>query len=104
MIDKGKTYITSLIDYLALKFDYNIRFNENVNGKLKYNIIAVISAEKNNNQIGSYWEKKFMLTEPKEYIIDNKKEISIVENINVCRLQFQRLIITFNSFNDLAEP
>ena len=74
-LGKDKTYITSLIDYLALKFDYNIRFNEYVSGKLKYNIVATISAEKNNNQIGSYWEKTFMLTEPKYYIIENKKEI-----------------------------
>ena len=94
-LGKDKTYITSLIDYLALKFDYNIRFNEYVSGKLKYNIVATISAEKNNNQIGSYWEKTFMLTEPKYYIIENKKEISIVENIDIDYQKYNELLTSF---------
>ena len=76
-LEKNKTYITSLIDYIDVSFEYNVNFEENVSGKINYQIIAEIIADKLGNDIGNYWTKKYKITDLQTSILKNKKDYSI---------------------------
>lgn len=90
-LEKNKTYITSLIDYIDTDFKYNVTFNKEVTGQVKYQLFAEIKADKNNNDVGNYWTKKYNLTEEKTDTIEHVKthEISVIEKID------------YNMYNDL---
>ena len=90
-LEKNKTYITSLIDYIDADFTYNVKFNENVSGDLNYQVIAEIKADKNNNDVGNYWTKRYELTEPQVSTISNEQthEIKTTQKID------------YNNFNDI---
>ena len=94
-LGKDKTYITSLIDYLNLNYSYNVNFNNSVNGALEYYIKATITAEKANNQLGTYWEKSYDLTDKKTKIISNQKNVKIRESLNVDYQKYNELLILF---------
>lgn len=76
-LEKNKTYITSLIDYIDASFTYNVNFEESVSGLVNYQIIAEITADKAGNDIGNYWTKKYVLTDLKTKEIKNKSECSV---------------------------
>lgn len=76
-LEKNKTYITSLIDYIDTSFCYNIDFEEEVSGSVNYQIIAEIIADKSGNEIGNYWTKKYELTKLETKDINNKSEYVI---------------------------
>ena len=76
-LEKNKTYITSLIDYIDTDFVYNIIFNEKVSGELNYKLIAEIKADKNNNDIGNYWTRKYDLTKEEKNEIKNQNSHAI---------------------------
>ena len=76
-MEMNKTYITSLIDYIDTNYNYNINFENKVSGKINYQIIAEIKADKAGNEIGNYWTKKYELTEIETIEIENKSDYSI---------------------------
>lgn len=90
-LEKNKTYITSLIDYIDTDFKYSITFNKEVSGQIDYQLFAEIKADKNNNDVGNYWTKTYELTEEKADTINNVKthQISTIEKID------------YNMYNDL---
>ena len=90
-LEKNKTYITSLIDYIDTNFKYSITFNKEVSGQIKYQLFAEIKADKNNNDVGTYWTKTFDLTEEKIDKINNLKthKINVIQKID------------YNMYNDL---
>ena len=45
-LGEGETYITSLIDYININYNYAIKFSEKVSGDYTYNIVATILANK----------------------------------------------------------
>ena len=90
-LEEGKTYITSLIDYLNIDFKYQIDFSEKVTGKYEYYLEASIEADKSNNEIGNYWTKDFKISDIKEFNVNNSTNYMIKENIN----------IDYNKYNDL---
>ena len=94
-LPKGKTYITSLIDYVDVDFDYNVNFNKNVYGSLNYKIVGIISAEKTNNQVGTYWEKEYDLTDVKTVQVNNQRNVNIKENLKVDYQKYNELLTSF---------
>ena len=90
-LEKNKTYITSLIDYIDTDFKYSITFNKEVSGKIKYQLMAEIKADKNNNDVGNYWTKTYSLTEEKTEDIKHIKTY----NANIEQK------IDYNSYNEL---
>ena len=90
-LEKDKTYITSLINYIDATYLYSINFNENVSGKVNYKLYAEIKADKNNNDVGNYWTKKYDLSETKTDDIESKNSHEIILE--------QR--IDYNKYNDL---
>ena len=90
-LEKNKTYITSLIDYINADFSYNISFDERVTGPVYYKLIAEIRADKANNDVGNYWTKKYELKSQEISNINNKDShvINVSETID------------YNKYNDL---
>jgi len=94
-LGKDKTYITTLIDYLNLNYSYNINFNNSVNGTLEYYLKATITAEKTNNQLGTYWEKSYDLTDVKKKEVINQRNVKIRESLNVDYQKYNELLTSF---------
>ena len=90
-LEKNKTYITSLIDYIDTDFIYNIDFNEKVSGAIEYKLYAEIKADKNSNDIGNYWTKQYELTGKETNNIESKNSHKI--NLNYK--------IDYNKYNDI---
>ena len=57
-MEMNQTYITCLIDYIDVNYNYNIDFEKKVSGKINYQIVAEIKADKSGNENGNYWTKK----------------------------------------------
>ena len=90
-LEKNKTYITSLIDYIDATFKYKINFDKEVSGNLDYKIVATIEANKTNSETGNYWTKEYNITEVKTDKLDKVKshDINIEQKID------------YNQYNDL---
>ena len=87
-LEKGKSYITSLIKNINATYTYNMTFSEEVKGTYNYYIKGKITADKDTG--GNFWTKEYLLTTPKVKEINYGKNIFIRENID----------IDYNKFND----
>lgn len=94
-LGKDKTYITSLIDHLVVDYKYKVLFNTPVDGELKYHIVATVSAEKTNNQVGTYWEKSFNLTDIRTKYLFGEEDCEISESINIDYQKYNELLLSF---------
>ena len=78
----GKSYIASLIKYIKVDYDYNIKFDHPVSGDYRYYISAVIESKKSNSE-NSYWDEEYKITDEKSMSIKELSEFSIHENVDV---------------------
>ncbi len=92
-LDENRTYITSLIDYIKVNYHYNLKFNKKVDGNYTYKVDAVIYANKPNGEEGYYWTKRYNIVEPTVKNINDKKNITIDEVIDV----------DYNKYNNILE-
>ncbi|MBQ6477545.1 MAG: hypothetical protein IJI43_03835 [Bacilli bacterium] len=92
-IEKGKTYITSLIDHIHIDYHYETEYDKKVNGNYKYKVVAQIEANKSNNEVGNYWTKKYDVTNYRE---------EKVKNIHVYNIN-QSIDVDYNKYNSLLE-
>ena len=90
-LEKDKTYITSLINYIDADFAYKINFNEKVSGNLKYKMYAQVKADKVNNDVGNYLTKEYSLTD----------ELTSTINSNYSHEIKSKQKIEYNKYNDL---
>ena len=97
VLEENRTYITSIIDYIRVKYHYNLKFSENVNGEYSYYIQAVVSANKPNGDSGYYWQKKYNLVEPKTLKLNNVDAIYINEIVNVDYSKYDKILEEFKS-------
>lgn len=75
--------ITQLIDYIDMKFNYNISFDSEVSGDYYYYLKAVVEANKTNEETGNYWEKEYVLFEGDKTHFSNEKYYSISPNVKI---------------------
>ena len=75
-LEKDKIYITTLIDYIDLDYDYKITFDEPMSGNYKYYVKAVISADREKGSTSNYWEKVFNIYESESVSYENKNYIT----------------------------
>lgn len=90
-LEENRTYITSLIDYLNITFNYDVDFSEKMSGSYSYYIKGIISADKVGDSSDSYWTKEYKLSDTitKEYTDSDKLEIS------------KKIKIKYQDYNDL---
>ena len=89
-IEKGKTYITSLIDHIEINYKYNIDFSDDVDAEYKYKVMAKIESNKADTT-GNYWTKEIDITKEQEEKIKKKPNYSI----------YQQVSIDYNKYNEL---
>ena len=95
-IDKGKTYITSLIDHIEVNFKYNIDFSDNVYAKYKYKVMAKIESNKSDStSSGNYWTKEYDITDEVQNEIKGKNNYSINQTINVNYNEYNEMLNNF---------
>ena len=95
-LEKNKTYIASLIDYILVEYDYTFIVDSLVSGKYSYYIKGTVSANKTNSN-DQYWSKDYNLTEKitKEY--NNEKNINIKTSTKIDYQQYNELLKDFKS-------
>ncbi len=96
-MEKGKTYITSLIDYIKIDYSYNIKFDQEVNADYTYQIKAKIEANKTDNEAENYWEKEYVITEENKGSIKNKTNLSINQSVNVDYNKYNNILKDFKN-------
>lgn len=95
-LEKNRTYIASLIDYILVDFDYSFNVSEEVSGSYTYYIEGRVSANKSNSS-DDYWSKEYILSDKisKEY--SNLKQISIKETTKIDYQFYNDLLNSFKN-------
>ena len=93
-LGKNKTYITSLIDYINVDYNYNIEFDHPVTGDYQYYVYATIESKKTNSD-DKYWSKDYTITDTQTMNITDLKEYSIHENVNIDYNKYNSILNSF---------
>jgi hypothetical protein len=90
-LEEGKSYITTLIDYIEATFNYNIKFSSKVNGSIDYQVVAEAKADRKDVGTGNLITKRYVLTPLKT------EELNNVDQFDVSVSQK----IDYTTYNDL---
>ena len=93
-LGENRTYIASLIDYISVNFEYNIKYNKQIEGITKYKYVALVRANKKDSE-GYYWEKEYDLSEEKELKVEEENNISINDNVKVKYSTYNEILNRF---------
>ena len=100
-LEKNKTYITSLIDYIDADFKYNVKFENKVNGQITYQLIATIKADKTGSEIGNYWTKEYELTKLETAELKQQKDLTLELNNKIDYNNYNKILKQFIKEYDL---
>ena len=92
ILGMNKNYITNLVDYIDIDFDYGIQYDNYVTGYYFYSVDAVVFAYEDDIN-NSLWEKEFTLLDNKVSVIDSNK----IDNIKVN----DKFRINYNEYRDI---
>ena len=95
-LEKNRTYIASLIDYILIDFDYSFNVSEKVKGNYSYYIKGTVSANKNNSN-DYYWSKDYILTEKTTKKYEDTNEINIKGETKINYQEYNNLLNNFKS-------
>ncbi len=95
-LEKNKTYIASLIDYILIDYNYTFNVDKNVKGTYSYYIKGTVSANKNNSK-DTYWSKDYILSEKQTKNYNNTKEINIKSQSKINYQVYNDLLNDFKS-------
>ena len=93
-IEKGKTYITSLIDHIEINYKYNIDFSDEVDAEYKYKVMAKIESNKADTT-GNYWTKEIDITKEITEKVTNKPNYSINQQVSLNYNEYNELLNSF---------
>lgn len=104
-LEMGKTYISSLINYIDIDFNYNLNFSEFLSGQYTYYIKGTIAADKLKED-SSYWSKSYILKQPETITYNNQNNFTVLTNVKIDYQKYNRLLnefrkeygISFNGF------
>lgn len=94
-LPKGKTYVSSLIDYIDSSFTYNVSYSQPLNGSYSYYIKAIAEANKPDNEEGSYYTKEYRLTKEVKKELNGETDILIKENLPIKYQEYNQLLNNF---------
>lgn len=101
-IDKGKTYITSLIDHIHIDYKYNIDYDQEVKANYKYKVVAQIEANKTENSPGNYWTKQYDVTKYHNDSVENISNYSINQSVDIDYNKYNEILKGFKNSVGLA--
>ena len=91
----NRTYISSLINYIDIDFNYNLNFSNFVSGEYTYYVRGTIAADKIKEDDSSYWSKSYFLTEPETIYYDNQNSFNVSTNVKVDYQKYNSLLNEF---------
>ena len=96
-LPKGKQYITSVIDYIDIFYDYNFSSSKKIDADYEYKVVATLEAKYNvdSNKIKQLWSNDYVLVENKKASIKDDSSISIKENVQINYEEFNKIINNF---------
>lgn len=80
-IEEGKSYISSLIDYIFINYNYGIKFDDFVNGKYEYSIRATINAYNSDDK--NIWSNTYDLSDVTENEYSKTDSFNFLDSISV---------------------
>ncbi len=99
-LGEGVTYISSLIDYIDIDFNYKMNFNQLLTGKYKYDVKATILANKINDK-GNYWSKEYDLVSDNDKFKDTTS-VNVKQHIKLDYQKYNDLLTSFKKEYGLA--
>ena len=90
-LDKDMSYISNLIDYVSINYDYKFISDTELNGEYYYKIVADLEIRNQQND-SLFYVERYDLTEEKKFPIKNETEYVINETID----------IEYDSYNAIA--
>lgn len=93
-LGKGNVYITSLIDYINVDFNYNLKLDSKRSGQYKYYVKGIISANISNTDT-NYWKKEFSLSDEKVVDYKNEDTIKITPKVKIDYQKYNDLLLEF---------
>lgn len=75
-LEKDMVYITTLIDYISIDYNYGINFDLPMSGNYKYRLKALISADREKGSEINYWQKEYVLYESEPISYENKNYVA----------------------------
>ena len=98
-LGEDRTYIASLIDYVDVKFHYDMKYDKDLKGTYKYQYVALVRANKKDTK-GYYWQKEYNLTD--ENTLDIlKNHVTINDNIKIDYKTYNNILNKFKKEYDL---
>lgn len=101
-LPKDSTYISSLIDYIDIYFNYNMVYDKPVSGTYTYFIRASLVANKTDNNKQSYWTKEYVLKDNVKNTFTKTGNFNIAENIKINYQEYNDLLTSFKKEYGLA--
>ena len=104
-----KSYITSLIDYLDLDFNYSLDFDDPVNIDYNYHFVATVTADKPRSGAGStaggngeFLTRTYNLTEEVSSKRESTRNLSISENLKINYDEYNKFLSDFKTSTRVA--
>lgn len=102
-LPSGRTYISSLIDYIDVDFKYKLNFDNLVSGDYTYYINGTILADKaSGNGNDAYWSKSYTLKAPEVIKYDKENGFDINTNIKIDYQKYNKLLNSFKNTYGLS--
>ncbi len=95
-MEKGKTYITNLVNKLSLDFDYKLSSSDALNNDYRYDIVAKITV-KHNSTGKELWTEEIKLADDKNVIVSDKKNIAIKDSVEIPYKEYNDKVRNFKS-------
>lgn len=96
-LDAGRQYITNIIDYIDVNFDYKFNVSDNSNIKYKYYIVGNLLITERGSEGKILYDKEEILLAEKTVTKDDLKNINVLENFKVDYSKYNDLVTSFKS-------
>ena len=96
-LNENMSYISNLIDYISIDYNYNFISDTLLNGEYYYKIFANLEIINSDSKL-LFYSKTYDLLEEKKFKIENQKEYNIKENIRIDYDHYNSLANNFKSF------
>lgn len=93
-----RSYVSDLVDYIDISFDYNVLYDTYMNGFYSYNaIVSLVAYEDDINN--SLWEKDYPLLEDKFVVIDSNNFLNVKASDSI-KVDYQEYREKISSFEE----
>ena len=95
-LPENMTYVTSLIDYIKLNFDYNLKFDKKLSGNCSYYIKGITTASQENSD-SRFYTREYTLSDVKTKSFENTDTVNIDETIDLDYETYNNVLVDFRN-------